>query len=315
MPTGRLRSLLAMSSSLRYPISAVARLTGLHLDTIRAWERRHGAVVPERGPRGRVYSDAQVERLRLLAALVRQGHTIGQVASMSTPGLEELLYRTAPPVAPAGPSGGAPRDAMTPVLDAIERFDYPAVDREVARLSALFPPREFVYELVLPLMRVVGDRWHRGQLSIAQEHMTSAIMHLVMGTLVRLHAAPPTATTLLFASPEGELHEFGLLAAAMLAGSSGLGVVYLGPSLPEDEIARAAVDSGVRAVVLAVTGGAGSVLAGAKRVRRALAPHIELWVGGRAASASPGSAGSRRRVVPIGSFEELERHLRRLGGR
>ena len=90
-----------MSTILRYPIAAVSRLTGLHLDTIRAWERRYAAVTPERGPRGRVYTDAHVQRLRLLAALVKQGHSIGQVAELPTPGLEELLHRTAPAAEPA----------------------------------------------------------------------------------------------------------------------------------------------------------------------------------------------------------------------
>ena len=47
-----------------YPIRAVARMTGLSLDTLRAWERRYDAVVPGRGQRGREYSDEDVARLR-----------------------------------------------------------------------------------------------------------------------------------------------------------------------------------------------------------------------------------------------------------
>jgi MerR family transcriptional regulator, light-induced transcriptional regulator len=304
-----------MATTLRYPIGTVSRLTGLHLDTIRAWERRYSAVTPERGPRGRVYTDAQVQRLRLLAALVERGHSIGQVAALPTPRLEELLHRTAP-TPDATPEGAAvARHAVGPVLGAIERFDYTAVDREVGRLSALLPPRDFVYDVVLPLMRDVGERWHDGRLSIAQEHMVSAVLHGVMGTLVRLHAAPPTASRLLFASPEGERHEFGLLASAMLAGAAGLGVVYLGPSLPAREIAGAALESGATAVVLAVTGGADEVVARVDEVRQALAPHVELWVGGRDPARFHARAGSRRRLVPIGSFEELDRHLKRVGGR
>ncbi len=303
-----------MTNSLRYPIAAVARLTGLPLDTIRAWERRYGAVTPDRGPRGRVYSDAQVQRLRLLAALVEQGHTIGQVAALPTARLEELLHRTAPPALP-DPPAAVTRHAIAPILQAIERFDYTAVDREVGRLSALYAPRDFVYEVVLPLMRVVGERWHEGRLTIAQEHMVSAILHAVMGTLVRLHSAPPTASRLLFASPEGEQHEFGLLAAAMLTAASGLGVVYLGPGLPANEIATAAADAGVLAVVVALTGGSQAVLDSLAPLRQTLAPHVELWVGGPDPARIPGHAGSRRRLVPIGSFEELERHLKRIGGR
>ena len=239
------------------------------------------------------------------------------MAALPTPRLEALLDRTAPTPG-AGAANGRPRRATrsAPVLEAIERFD--SRRRSTARsaaLSALYPPRDFVYDVVLPLMRVVGERWHDGQLSIAQEHMASAVLRGVMGTLLRLHAAPHGASRLLFASPEGERHEFGLLASAMLAGAAGLGVVYLGPSLPAREIAARRADSGAAAVVLAVTGGAAGVggpggggAAGAGAARRTLG----RWT---RAARFQARAGSRRRVVPIGSFEELERHLKRIGGK
>jgi len=50
-----------------HPIGAVVRRTGLKPELIRAWERRHHAIVPRRtAGRHRLYSDADVERLRLL---------------------------------------------------------------------------------------------------------------------------------------------------------------------------------------------------------------------------------------------------------
>ena len=47
-----------------YPIRAVSRLTGIGIDTLRAWERRHQAVTPVRDDRGRMYTDADIARLR-----------------------------------------------------------------------------------------------------------------------------------------------------------------------------------------------------------------------------------------------------------
>ena len=76
-----------------YPIRAVAHMTGLSIDTLRAWDRRYEAVAPTRGDRGRVYTDADVDRLKKLAVLVQHGHAIGTVAGLSaradTP---ELFY-------------------------------------------------------------------------------------------------------------------------------------------------------------------------------------------------------------------------------
>ena len=67
----------------RYPIRAVSRLTGLSVDTLRAWERRHNVVTPVRDDRGRMYSGTDVKRLQLLAAAVDRGHAIGRLAAQS----------------------------------------------------------------------------------------------------------------------------------------------------------------------------------------------------------------------------------------
>ena len=64
----------------QYPIGAVAVLTGLTVDTLRAWERRHKVVTPARDERGLVYDDADVRRLQLVAAAVSRGHAVGRLA-------------------------------------------------------------------------------------------------------------------------------------------------------------------------------------------------------------------------------------------
>jgi len=57
-----------------YSIGAVARMLGIPVATIRNWEERYGAIVPERSPGGhRLYSRDQIEQLRFLAAQVSQG--------------------------------------------------------------------------------------------------------------------------------------------------------------------------------------------------------------------------------------------------
>ena len=60
-----------------YPIRAVSKLTGIGIDTLRAWERRYGAVTPIRDDRGRMYTDADIARLRLLGGAVEQDTASG----------------------------------------------------------------------------------------------------------------------------------------------------------------------------------------------------------------------------------------------
>ena len=78
-------------TKIRYPIRAVAKLTGLSLDTLRAWERRYQAVIPERGRRGRLYTEHDLERLHLLREVVSRGHAIGQVARLGDQDLRQFL--------------------------------------------------------------------------------------------------------------------------------------------------------------------------------------------------------------------------------
>src|SRR6187402_380711 len=82
----------------RYPIRAVSKLTGISIDTLRAWERRHGAVAPIRDERGRMYTDADVDRLRLLHGALARGHSIGRLAPLTN---EELHHLAGEPAASA----------------------------------------------------------------------------------------------------------------------------------------------------------------------------------------------------------------------
>jgi len=75
-----------------FAIGTVAGLTGLDPHTIRAWERRHRAVEPQRSDRGtRRYSDGDVLRLQLLKALVDAGESIGRVAPLSDDELRDRI--------------------------------------------------------------------------------------------------------------------------------------------------------------------------------------------------------------------------------
>jgi DNA-binding transcriptional MerR regulator/methylmalonyl-CoA mutase cobalamin-binding subunit len=306
--------------TLLYPIRAVSKLTGISIDTLRAWERRYQVVTPQRDERGRLYTEADVERLRLLSAAVERGHAIGRVAAL---GDEELQALMASPV-PAADSAETiksvrldqPSFAPRSVMAAIARLDYAEAERELALLAAVLGPRELVYRVALPLMQEVGEAWHDGKLSIAQEHMTSALLRNLVGALVPLCRRSSPASKLLFATPSGERHEFGILLAAMLAAGGGLGVVYLGADLPAAEIVVAAQKTAPQAVALGLIGanGAGMALKELQEVAQKLPAQIELWVGGPQGEALIKEVRKTRALL-IEDFSMLEQHLVRLGAR
>jgi len=296
----------------RYPIRAVSKLTGVPVDTLRAWERRYGVVQPVRDSRGRLYGDADIRKLRLLRLLVDRGHPIGRLVKLSEEDLVRLQTQLDEPPAP-GAGAGHDLDAL---LLAVERFDGAAADRELRRLAALFPPRQLVRQVALPLMRRVGEAWFEGRLGIAQEHLASGTLRNLLGSMLRVHVPEEPRLTLLFATPPGERHEFGILAAAMLAAAGGLGAIYLGPDLPGAEIAAGARRAAVRAVVMGIIGASGTAGAAASvgEVAAALPRGVELWVGGQR-NAELEQAVARAGGTFIPDFDAYEEQLLRIGAR
>src|SRR5579862_6510920 len=87
----------------RHPMRVVTRRTGLSADLLRAWERRYDVVTPTRSDGGRrLYSDPDIERLRLLYRATLAGRGIGQVAELSTTALAALVRQDAIADVPPG---------------------------------------------------------------------------------------------------------------------------------------------------------------------------------------------------------------------
>src|SRR5512141_668232 len=83
------------SQTPRYPVRLVALRTGLTPHVLRAWERRYGVVSPGRTEGGqRLYSELDIERLRLLRRLTDGGHAIRRIASLPLAELARLDEET-----------------------------------------------------------------------------------------------------------------------------------------------------------------------------------------------------------------------------
>ena len=145
----------------RYPIRAVSKLTGIGIDTLRAWERRHGAVTPVRDDRGRMYTDADIARLRLLRGAVEHGHSIGRIAGLGDAELRHLAATAGPIVAAAGDPMRRSSLDTSALSAALHGFDATGIDRELARLAAVLRPLDLIRDVLMPVLVQVGDDWHR----------------------------------------------------------------------------------------------------------------------------------------------------------
>ena len=300
-----------------YPISAAAKLTGIPLDTLRAWERRYRAVIPKRSAGARVYSEEQIKRLLLLRQAVEEGHSIGQVAGVGDRQLRDLIEKSSSLSGRGIVSKTSSSQAiLTPILRALDRFDYAATDREINRLAAaMASPRDFVHQAALPLMRTIGDRWHDGKCSIAQEHMLTQLLTALLSSLVRTYSPSNPPARALLATPRHERHAFPTLAAAMLTAIAGLGVVYLGTDLPAADIILAARKSKADVVLLSLsTTPVPETLEEINHMARKLPRNAALWLGcPPQLPLEQATAGSRWLVLH--DFSALEHQLAALGGR
>jgi DNA-binding transcriptional MerR regulator len=93
----------------RFQISTVARLTGLSVHTIRAWEKRYNVVSPGRtDTHRRLYSREDIRKLTLLKGLVDDGNPIGLIAGLSADQLAGRSNHSAK-IANGSANGGSSR--------------------------------------------------------------------------------------------------------------------------------------------------------------------------------------------------------------
>jgi MerR family transcriptional regulator, light-induced transcriptional regulator len=267
-----------------YPISAVAKATGLSIDTLRAWERRYSAVVPRRSRRGRLYSEHQLKRLQLLRQATESGYAIGQVARIDNDKLTGLVRKIGHTPASPAVHQSVSAKPYAGLLTAIGEYDYAKADRELRRMAfALADCRSLVHHIALPLMREVGERWRTGRCSVAQEHMLTSLLTGLLSSYIGLFNSISPPARILFATPSSERHGFANLAAALLAAAGGLGVVDLGTDLPVADIVVAVRKSKADVVILSLaTKPQAETWKQLRLLARKLPKSAKCWIGGPA---------------------------------
>lgn len=265
----------------------VSRLTGLSTHTLRMWERRHEAVVPERTEAGgRLYSDADINRLKLLKRLVDEGHSIGGIAPLPAEELRAMKAAVPPsPPRPSVPVGGDVLVLRQRFLELVHRFDMEEAEQLLARAALTLEPRSFLVDLVYPTLEEVGRRWEKQQFRIVHEHAASAVIRSLLATLTRMYPRSPGGKVAVVTTPAGELHEFGALMAALLAAMHGYRTIYLGPNLPVDEMVCVAEQVSADMLLLSVVHApSDETIAALHEVAQRLSSKTTILLGGRAAS-------------------------------
>jgi MerR family transcriptional regulator, light-induced transcriptional regulator len=209
-------------------IGELSKRVGVSPELLRAWERRYGLLRPARSAGGlRLYSPADVERIALMQQHLAQGMAAAEAAALAVREAagEEGARTTLRPE--------AIRDELAEALDA---FDEPRAQAILDRLLALATVETLLSEVIVPYLHELGERWQRGQASVAQEHFASGVLRGRLLGLARGWGLGLGPTAVLACLP-GEQHDLGLIAFGLALRSRGWRIVYLGPDSPIDTVA------------------------------------------------------------------------------
>lgn len=208
-------------------IGELSRRHDVSPDLLRVWERRYGLLRPERSAGGfRLYTAEDDERVRAMRRHLAQGFSAAVAARMA---LE------APAAPPAADRDAVIAEAVRELGEALEGFHDVAAQSVIDRLLATFSTETVLRDVILPYLRRLGDRWERGELTVAQEHFASGVLRGRLLALARGFddGAGPRA---LLACPAGELHDLGLLCFGIGLRDHGWRITYLGADTPLDTV-------------------------------------------------------------------------------
>ncbi|HEY9242387.1 MAG TPA: MerR family transcriptional regulator [Streptosporangiaceae bacterium] len=209
-------------------IGELSRRVGVSAALLRAWENRYGILRPVRSPgRYRLYSEADVGRIRRMQALLASGLSPAQAA-------HAVLSEEA--AQPASASGGdSLADASTTLDRSLKDFDEPGTQAVLDRLLATFTVDAVLGQVIIPYLHQLGEQWARGEVSVACEHFASNVLRGRLAGLARGwgNGYGPLA---LLACPPGEQHDLGLLAFGIVLHRNGWRVAYLGADTPMSEL-------------------------------------------------------------------------------
>lgn len=295
-----------------YSIKAVSQATGLSIETLRAWERRYRVVEPKRDANGRrAYQPDDVIRLRKLREATERGHPISRLAKLAEQDLDGLLRPQQD--AAAAPTIGSIGEQ---ILAAAEDYRPADCDQLLAMALALLPVSQVVTEILAPTLVEVGERWHRGQFSIAQERIVSSAVRKQLSTVLDTYGRIADGPIMVLTTPAGERHELGILMCALLAASNNVRCHYLGPDLPATDLATYAARVHADVVVLSVlmTDNHATMLEQLDELGRLLPEQTELWGGGRSLLQA-GAERLPRRMKLLESLQAFEREITLLDAR
>jgi DNA-binding transcriptional MerR regulator len=215
-----------------YSIKDLEQLSGIKAHTLRIWEQRYSFIEPKRTETNiRYYSDDDLKLVLNISTLKENGHRISNIAKMSEEEMAKEVMRV------------AENNLRYP--DQINSLTLSMIDMDEDRFEKILSTNilkngfeRTMLNIIYPFLSKIGMLWQTGTINPAQEHFISNLIRQKLTVAIDgqyVTDAESKAKWVLFL-PEGELHELSLMFSSYLLRSRKFKVVYLGQTLPKDDL-------------------------------------------------------------------------------
>ena len=217
---------------IKYSIKDLEKLTGIKAHTIRIWEKRYQLISPERTSTNiRYYSDSDLKKLLNVSTLNRNGLKISNIVSMNNEEINQRIMDIS--------------DTSNDFDNQVEQLIISMIDMDEARFDRVLSSSvikmgfdDTVTKILYPFFEKIGILWQIGTVCAAQEHFVSALVRqkLILAIDGQSGSYKPDSKVFLLFLPSNEWHELGLLFYSYLLKKAGYKVIYLGQSVPFEDL-------------------------------------------------------------------------------
>ena len=219
---------------LQFSIKELENLSGIKAHTIRIWEKRHALFIPSRTETNiRYYTLEELQKLLNITFLINYGYKISRIAKFSEEDLNKMVLQIYSEKTNVEFSRSVLKIAML-------NFDTTLFNQTYAELEKTKSFEEIFIEVFIPFLNDIGLLWQTNSIKPIHEHFVS---HLIYHKLVEnTNKAQVNSKQLVedkifvLFLPENEVHEISLLFMNYLLINKGYKTIYLGSSVPFEDL-------------------------------------------------------------------------------
>ena len=216
-----------------FSIKDLENLSGIKAHTIRIWEKRYNVLEPMRTDTNiRVYDTVGLQKLLNITLLHNHGYKISKISKFEPEKIPDLVKGIIS-------NKSVHSHAINAFKMAMMNFDQQLFIATYNSLLSEKSFREIFLNVFIPFMTELGILWQTDTITPAHEHFISnLIKQKLLINIEKLQIIKPTKTDKVFVLylPMDEIHELGLMYLNYEITNSGYQSVYLGESLPIDNL-------------------------------------------------------------------------------